>query len=87
MDRHWLDGHRALGGLIAMLEEGQRKDWFGSGFIRNAGILAGVFVPIFLVREFMAEKPLVKLRLIASRNLGLSTLIAFVLGLALYGTI
>lgn len=76
-----------LGGLIAMLEEGQRKDWFGSGFIRNAAILAGVFVPIFLVREFMAEKPLVKLRLIASRNLGLSTLVAFVLGVALYGTI
>ena len=76
-----------LGGLIAMLEEGQRKDWFGSGFIRNAGILAGVFVPMFLIREFMAEKPLVKLRLIASRNLGLSTLVAFVLGVALYGTI
>ena len=76
-----------LGALIAMLEEGQRKDWFGSGFIRNCAVLAGVFVPIFLVREFMAEKPLVKLRLIASRNLGLSTLVAFVLGVGLYGTI
>ena len=76
-----------LGGLIAMLEEGQRKDWLGSGFIRNAGLLAVIFVPMFLIREFMAEKPLVKLRLIASRNLGLSTLVAFVLGVALYGTI
>ena len=76
-----------LGALIAMLEEGQRKDWLGSGFIRNCAILAGIFVPIFLVREFMAEKPLVKLRLIASRNLGLSTLVAFVLGVGLYGTI
>ena len=76
-----------LGALIAMLEEGQRKDWLGSGFIRNCAILAGIFVPMFLIREFMAEKPLVKLRLIASRNLGLSTLVAFVLGVALYGTI
>jgi DHA2 family multidrug resistance protein len=76
-----------LGALIAMLEEGQRKDWFGNPFIRNCGILAAVFVPIFLVREFMAAKPLVKLRLIASRNLGLSTLVAFVLGVGLYGTI
>ena len=76
-----------LGGLIAMLEEGQRKDWLGSPFIRDCAYLAGIFVPIFLVREFMAEKPLVKLRLIASRNLGLSTLVAFVLGVALYGTI
>ncbi len=76
-----------LGGLIAMLEEGQRKDWFGSHFIQRCGLLAVIFVPMFLIREFMAEKPLVKLRLIASRNLGLSTLVAFVLGVALYGTI
>lgn len=76
-----------LGALIAMLEEGQRKDWLGSQFIRNCAILAGIFVPMFLIREFMAEKPLVKLRLIASRNLGISTLVAFVLGVGLYGTI
>ncbi len=76
-----------LGGLIAMLEEGQRNDWFGSQFIRNCAILAGIFVPAFIIREFTAEKPLVKLRLIASRNLGLSTLVAFVLGVALYGTV
>ncbi len=76
-----------LGALIAMLEEGQRKDWFGSQFIINCAILAGVFVPMFLIREFMAEKPLVKLRLITSRNLGISTLVAFVLGVGLYGTV
>lgn len=76
-----------LGALIAMLEEGQRKDWFGSDFIMTCAILAGVFVPIFIVRELMAEKPLVKLRLIASRNLGFSTLVAFVLGVGLYGTV
>ncbi len=76
-----------LGALIAMLEEGQRKDWFGSDFIRTCAILAGVFLPIFVVRELMAEKPLVKLRLVASRNLGLSTLVAFVLGVGLYGTV
>ena len=28
-----------LGSLIAMLEEGQRKDWFGSEFIQRCGIL------------------------------------------------
>ena len=76
-----------LGGLIAMLEEGQRNDWFGSEFIRNCAILAGIFVPAFIIREFMADKPLVKLRLITSRNLGLSTLVAFVLGVGLYGTV
>lgn len=76
-----------LGALIAMLEEGQRKDWFGSSFIQRCALLAGIFVPLFVVRELMAEKPLVKLRLIASRNLGFSTLVAFVLGVGLYGTV
>ena len=35
----------------------------------------------------MAENPLVNLRLIASRNLGFSSLVAFVLGVGLYGTV
>jgi DHA2 family multidrug resistance protein len=76
-----------LGSLVAMLEEGQRKDWFGNEFIRNCGILAGIFVPLFVVVELLSKHPVVNLRLIGSRNLGLSTLVAFVLGLGLYGTI
>ena len=75
-----------LGSLIAMLEEGQRHDWFGSAFIRNCGILVAIFVPTFVGWEiFVARQPLIKLRLLANRNLGLSTLVAFVLGLGFYG--
>ena len=77
-----------LGALVAMLEEGQRHDWFGSPFIRNCGILAGIFVPIFIVWElFVARDPIVKLRLLGSRNLAVSTLLGFVLGLGLYGCV
>ena len=76
-----------LGSLIAMLEEGQRKDWFGSPFVRNCAILAAIFVPIFLVREFLCRRPFVNLRLLGSRNLGFTSVVAFGLGLALYGTI
>ncbi len=77
-----------LGSLVAMLEEGQRHDWFGSAFIRNCGILAAIFVPIFVVWElFVAKEPLVKLRLLGSRNLAVSTLLGFVLGLGLYGCV
>lgn len=77
-----------LGGLVAMLEEGQRKDWFGSGFIQVCGLLAGVFLPIFVVWElFVTRHPVVNLRLLASRNLGVSTVVAFVLGVGLYGTL
>ncbi len=77
-----------LGSLVAMLEEGQRKDWFGSEFIRNCGIAAGIFVPFFIIWEvFLTRHPVVNLRLVASRNLGFSTVVAAVLGLGLYGTL
>jgi DHA2 family multidrug resistance protein len=77
-----------LGSLVAMLEEGQRKDWFGSPFIRNCGMLAAVFVPFFVLWEvFWTKHPVVNLRLVASRNLGYSTIVASVLGLGLYGTL
>ncbi|HEY4283269.1 MAG TPA: DHA2 family efflux MFS transporter permease subunit [Chthoniobacterales bacterium] len=76
-----------LGALIAMLEEGQRKDWFGSPFIRSCAILAAIFVPLFVVIELMRDRPFVNLRLLGSRNLGFTSIVAFGLGLALYGTI
>src|SRR5437588_2504022 len=76
-----------LGSLVAMLEEGQRKDWFCIPFIRNCAILATIFVPLFVIIELVREKPFVNLRLLACRNLGFISIIAFGLGLALYGTI
>ena len=76
-----------LGSLIAMLEEGQRKDWFGSSFIVISATLAGVFVPAFVLVEIFSEKPFVNLRLLASRNVGVSSIVAFGLGLGLYGSI
>jgi DHA2 family multidrug resistance protein len=77
-----------LGSLIAMLEQGQQDDWFGSEFILTCGLLAGIFLSIFIGWElFFTRSPLVHLRLLASRNLSLSSVIGFVLGVGLYGTI
>ena len=77
-----------LGSLVAMLEEGQRKDWFSNSFIRNCGILAGIFIPIFVLWDlFGAKKPVVKLKLLKSRNLAVSTILGFMLGLGLYGCV
>ena len=76
-----------LGSLIAMLEEGQRKDWFGNPFIQEVGILAAVFIPLFVVRELLAKKPFVNLRLLKQRNLAVGCSVNFILGLALYGTV
>ncbi|HEY8902363.1 MAG TPA: DHA2 family efflux MFS transporter permease subunit [Chthoniobacterales bacterium] len=76
-----------LGSLVSMLEEGQRKDWFGSTFILTCGILAAVFVPLFIINEVVRRDPLVNLRLLRNRNLALSSFVAFGLGLGLYGSI
>ncbi len=76
-----------LGSLIAMLEEGQRKDWFGSTFIRDAGLLAVIFIPLFIVIELVVEKPFVNLRLLRERNLGTACFVNMLLGFALYGSV
>jgi DHA2 family multidrug resistance protein len=76
-----------LGSLVAMLEEGQRQDWFGSPFIQKCAWLATIFIPMFVLAELTRKKPFVNLRLIGSRNLGISAAVNFLLGLGLYGTV
>ena len=76
-----------LGSLIAMLEEGQRDDWFGSPFIQTCALLAAIFIPAFVLIELRHEKPFVNLRLIGTRNLGIASAANFILGLALYGSV
>lgn len=76
-----------LGSLTAFLEEGQRKDWFGSEFIQRMFVLAVVFIPVFLWIQLRKKKPLLDLRVVFDRNLGFSTIVNFSLGLGLYGSI
>lgn len=76
-----------LSSLIYVLEEGQRKDWFGSELIQGAAVLAFIFLTFFVVRELFAKYPLVNLRLLSRRNFGLGSIANVVLGMALYGTV
>jgi DHA2 family multidrug resistance protein len=71
-----------LGSLIAMLEEGQRDDWFGSVFIQRCALLAAIFIPAFVLIELWRKKPFVNLHLIAGRNLGIASGANFILGSA-----
>jgi len=76
-----------LGSMEYVLEEGERKDWFGNPIIRNFAIIAVIFIAIFLWRELTAKKPFLNLRVFLYRRFTLSTLILSALGLALYGTV
>jgi DHA2 family multidrug resistance protein len=73
--------------LIFILEEGQRKDWFGSEQIQHAAWVSAICIPLFIIREVTARYPLVNLRLFLRRNFCIGTFINVGVGLALYGVV
>ncbi len=76
-----------LGSLQVVLEEGNRKDWFGSELIVRLTVLAVVFLTAFFIIELTRKKPFINLRLLRERNFGLASVINVALGLGLYGTV
>ncbi len=76
-----------LASLQAVLEEGNKDDWFGSPFIVKLAVVAAVSLSVFLANELLVEKPLVRLRLLTRRSFGFGTTSAIFLGFALFGTV
>ena len=76
-----------LGCLEYVLEEGQRKDWFGDDGILLAAAVAAVSLTAFLVIELTRKEPFIDLRLLGHRALGVASLVNFASGLGLYGSV
>jgi DHA2 family multidrug resistance protein len=76
-----------LPALIFVLEEGQRKDWFGSPVIVIATCIAITGIMCCIIRELMAERPFINLRVLANRSVGGSCILMTVLGAVSYGSI
>jgi MFS transporter, DHA2 family, multidrug resistance protein len=76
-----------LASLEFFLEEGNRKDWFGSEEIVRAGIMAAIALPLFVIIQLTGKQPLLNLRLLKRRNFGLSSVVNLVTGLGLYGSV
>ena len=76
-----------LGSLEYVLEEGERKDWFGNVYIYRFAWIAGIFITLFFIRELTAKKPFLNLGLFRYRSFALSCIIQTALGLGLYGTV
>src|SRR6185503_10820538 len=72
-----------LGGLQLMLEEGERNDWFQSGFIVRLGVVAAVGLALFVWRELTTDRPAVNLRMLNNVSFASATALGGVLGLAL----
>lgn len=76
-----------MASLEFFLEEGNRKDWFGSEEITQAAIVAAIALSLFLFIQFTRNQPLLNLRLLGRRNFGLSIVVTLALGLGLYGSV
>ncbi|MGY8681674.1 DHA2 family efflux MFS transporter permease subunit [Bradyrhizobium sp. UFLA05-153] len=76
-----------LASLQAVLEEGNKDDWFGSPFIVRLAVTAAISLSLFIYIELVVEKPLLRLRLLTQWNFGVGTIAAVFLGFALFGSV
>ena len=75
-----------LGGLTVVLEEGQREQWFQSGYIVKLAILSMVGFAMLFAGQFVSAKPVIRLRLLLDRQFGSVVVMGIVLGMVLYGS-
>ena len=76
-----------LAAFEIVLEDGNRKDWFGDPGIVKLAWTAAIFIPAFIIIELRQKEPLVDLRLFARRDFGLGSIVNVVLGIGLYGVV
>ncbi len=76
-----------LAALEIVLEDGNRKDWFGDPGILRLAIIAVVSIGLFVLIELRSKEPLVDLRLFGRRNFGLGSVVNVILGVGLYGVV
>jgi DHA2 family multidrug resistance protein len=76
-----------LSALQAVLEEGNKDDWFGSPFIVKLAVVAAISLTLFVIIELTVEKPLIRLRLLAQRSFGFGTISSVFVGFALFGSV
>lgn len=75
-----------LGGLTVVLEEGQREQWFESALIIELTLVSLLGVALLLAGQFLAKRPVIRLKLLLDRQFGSVVVMAIVLGIVLYGT-
>ena len=76
----------SIGAIQIMLDKGQEDDWFGSRFIVTLAVTAVVGLTLFFWRELSIDHPVLDLRLFGRRNVGMTQLVMFMVGVALYSS-
>lgn len=77
----------SVGSIQFVLEEGVSKDWFESTEIVVFSIIAFVGLIAFIIRELSIDFPAVNIGLYRNFNLALGSILNFLLGLMLFGSV
>jgi len=79
-----------FGSLQFVLDKGQENDWFGSHVITTFAVLCVGALATLIVWEIVqirrGHRPILDLTMFRNRTFGVSTVLMFVLGFALFGT-
>ena len=73
-----------LSSLTVVLEEGQRENWFDSRMISWLSIVAVLGITVLIASQFIARRPVVRLRLLANSSYASVIFIVFIVGAGLY---
>ncbi len=77
----------SVGSIQYVLEEGTSKDWFQSSEITTLTIFAVVGLIAFIYRELNIDYPAVNIKLYKNYNLAMGSIMNFMLGFLLFGTV
>lgn len=77
----------AVGSLQYVLEEGTSKDWFESLEITILSLMSVLGLVAFIYRELKIDYPAVNIRLYKNYNLAMGSIMNFMLGMLLFGTV
>jgi MFS transporter, DHA2 family, multidrug resistance protein len=75
-----------LGCLEVVLDEGQRNDWFSSGFILAFAVVSATALVLLVPWELRRKDPIVDIRLLMRRQFGTCFLVMLVVGAILIST-
>jgi DHA2 family multidrug resistance protein len=69
-----------FGTLQLMMDQGEKHDWFDSGYIVTMAVAAGILLTAFLVRELSTAEPILDLSVFRDRNFCVSAIIIALVG-------
>lgn len=76
-----------IGALQTVLERGQTDDWFAAGYIIALTLIAVVCLGGFIIWELHVPNPVVNLRVLNNKALGIASVLTFITGIGMYTSI